>query len=391
MDAVLRDAVRGQMLSSDVPLGALLSGGIDSSLIVALMQAQSSRPVRTFSIGFAGSSSDEAPYARAVAGHLGTEHTELYVTAQDTLDTVPRLPEVYCEPFADSSQVPTLLVSTLARRHVTVALSGDGGDELFAGYERYQRVAQGFGRIAAVPRALRAVAGGLLQHTPLAVLDRLAQLAGNPGGAALPADRLRKIGALLGSADVAGFHRGLVSLWEPKTLMPRVAESPSIYSGALPQAGTLVEQLMLADTLCYLPDDLLVKVDRAAMAASLEVRAPFLDHRVVELAWRLDMRFKVRGGQPKWLPRTLLARYLPRHLFERPKLGFGLPVDGWLQGPLREWAETLLSTVALERDGLFDAATVRRRWDEHLTGRRNWQQALWCVLMFQAWAEHTRR
>jgi len=391
MDAVLREAVKGQMLSSDVPLGALLSGGVDSSLIVALMQAQSSRPVRTFSIGFADSSSDEAPYARAVAAHLGTEHTELYVTAQDTLNTVPRLPEVYCEPFADSSQVPTLLVSALARRHVTVALSGDGGDELFAGYDRYQRVAQDFGRVAAVPRALRAAAGAALKHTPLGLLDGLAHLAGNPGGAPNPADRLRKIGALLGSADAAAFNRGLVTLWEPKWLMPRVAELPSVYSGALPPAGSLVEQLMLADTQCYLPDDLLVKVDRAAMATSLEVRAPFLDHRVVEQAWRMDASYKLRGGQRKWLLQALLARYLPRPLFERPKQGFGLPVDGWLQGPLRDWAESLLSAAALSRDGLFDVAVVRRRWHEQLGGRRNWQQALWCVLMFQAWAEHTRR
>jgi asparagine synthase (glutamine-hydrolysing) len=389
LDAVLRQAVKGQMIS-DVPLGALLSGGIDSSLVVALMQAQSAQPVHTFSIGFEGSATDEAPHAHRVAQHLGTRHTELYVGAADALAVVPQLAEIFCEPFADSSQVPTLMVSRMARRQVTVALSGDGGDELFAGYDRYFRVLDGWRRVRSVPRSVRRAASLLIGHLPLGLLDAAVRAAGNPGRLRHPGDRVRKIARVLDSGSVAELNRGLLTLWDPAELMPGYREVDTVFSADLPAAPTDLERLMLADTLCYLPDDLLVKVDRAAMAVSLETRAPFLDHRVVEYAWSLPFDCKVRPGQGKWLLRRLLDRYVPRQLVERPKQGFGLPVDGWLQGPLRDWAESLLSVDALSRHGLFNVALVRRRWAEQLGGRRNWQQHLWSVLMFQAWSERYR-
>jgi asparagine synthase (glutamine-hydrolysing) len=386
LDAVMRTAVKGQMVA-DVPLGALLSGGIDSSLVVGLMQAQARQPVRTFSIGFAGVATDEAPHARRVAAHLGTQHTELYVTAQDALDLVPRLPDVFCEPFADSSQVPTLLVSKLARQQVTVALTGDGGDELFAGYDRYQRVAHGQARIGKFPLPARRAAATLLRHMPLGLLNGAMRLAGNPGGLHNPADRLRKIADVLTSASPSALHRGLITLWEPRQAVPGVRENESVFSRDLPPAPTLIEQMMLADSLCYLPDDLLVKVDRAAMAYSLECRAPFLDHRVVEYAWGLSLAQKTPAAEGKGLLKQLLERYVPRPLFDRPKQGFGLPVDGWLQGPLREWAEALLATDALRKAGVLNVELIRRRWHEHLSGARNWQQHLWTVLMLQAWLE----
>lgn len=387
LDAVMRRAVKQQMLA-DVPLGALLSGGIDSSLVVGMMQAQSSQPVRTFSIGFGGAAVDEAPHARRVAAHLGTHHTELYVSAQDALNLVPRLPQIFCEPFADSSQVPTLLVSQMARRQVTVALTGDGGDELFAGYDRYFRVANGYRKIQRMPLALRRAGAGVLRHAPLGLLNAAAKLLGNPGQLRNPADRLRKIADVLASESPSALHRGLITLWEPSQLMAGVAENESVFSADLPVAPTLVEQMMLADSLCYLPDDLLVKVDRAAMAFSLECRAPFLDHRVVEYAWGLSLAQKAPQGEGKWVLKQLLERYVPRPLFDRPKQGFGLPVDGWLQGPLRDWAEALLSPQALARTGLFNVGLVRRRWQEHLDGTRNWQQHLWTLLMLQAWLEN---
>jgi asparagine synthase (glutamine-hydrolysing) len=387
LDAVMQRAVKQQMLA-DVPLGALLSGGIDSSLIVGMMQTLSSQSVRTFSIGFGGAAVDEAPHARRVAAHLGTQHTELYVSAQDALTLVPKLPQIYCEPFADSSQVPMLLVSQMARQQVTVALTGDGGDELFAGYDRYFRVANGYRQLQRMPLWLRRSGAGILQRAPLGLLNAAAQLLGNPGKLHNPADRVRKIAEVLVSESPSALHRGLITLWQPSQLMAGVVENESVFSGDLPLAPTLVEQMMLADSLCYLPDDLLVKVDRAAMAFSLECRAPFLDHHVVEYAWGLSLTQKAQHGEGKWLLKQLLERYVPRQLFDRPKQGFGLPVDGWLQGPLRDWAEALLAPDALARTGLFNVELVRRRWREHLEGTRNWQQHMWTLLMLQAWLEN---
>jgi asparagine synthase (glutamine-hydrolysing) len=389
VDDVLRQAVRGQMLS-DVPLGALLSGGIDSSLIVALMQAQSSQPVHTFSIGFSGAPVNEAPYARLVAQHLRTHHTEFYVSARDVLEVVPRMAEIYCEPFADSSQVPTFIVAQLARKHVNVVLTGDGGDELFGGYDRYFRVVNGYRKIKSIPLPLRKVIGAILRHTPIDALNFLIRTIGNPGGFDNPGDRVRKIAEVLGSKNYSALNRGLISLWDPSKIMPFTAEMPSVFTRDLPEADTPFEQMMLADILCYLPDDLLVKVDRAAMAVSLESRAPFLDHRVVEQAWSLGYKDKVQNGTSKWILRKLLERYLPRHLFERPKQGFGLPMGDWLRGPLREWAEDLLSESALRDTGLFNENLIRTYWGEHLRGTRNWQGTLWSILMFQSWYRSIR-
>ena len=388
LEALLRDAV-GQQMMADVPLGAFLSGGIDSSTVVALMQAQSSRPVRTFSIGFHEAGYNEAEHAKAVARHLGTDHTELYVTAQQALDVIPKLPSLYSEPFADSSQIPTFLVSQLARQHVTVALSGDAGDELFCGYSRYQMTAGLWSKLSRIPRPLRHMAAGLVTAVPPAAWDKL--------GAILPmsrvGDKLHKGAAALGSRSVADLYRGMVSHWaEPASVVLGATEAASVLTGAAPNLQGLndVERMMALDMLSYLPDDILAKVDRAAMGVSLETRVPFLDHRVGEFAWSLPLAYKLRDGVTKWPLRQVLYRHVPCELIERPKMGFGVPIDQWLRGPLREWAEPLLAVPRLRNEGFFDPAPIRQKWVEHLSGRRNWQHHLWDVLMFQSWLEDVR-
>jgi asparagine synthase (glutamine-hydrolysing) len=384
LEALLRDAV-GQQMMADVPLGAFLSGGIDSSTVVALMQAQSSRPVRTFSIGFHEAGYNEAEHAKAVAQHLGTDHTELYVTAQQALDVIPKLPSLYSEPFADSSQIPTFLVSQLARQHVTVSLSGDAGDELFCGYNRYQMTAGLWGKLSRIPQPLRQMAAKLITALPPAAWDKLA--------AVLPmsrvGDKLHKGAAVLGSRSVADLYRGMVSHWDPASVVLGATEPASVLTGAVPNLQGLndVERMMALDMLSYLPDDILAKVDRAAMGVSLETRVPFLDHRVVEFAWSLPLHYKLRNGVTKWPLRQVLYRHVPRELIERPKMGFGVPIDHWLRGPLRDWAETLLSESRLRQEGFFDPAPIRRKWAEHLSGQRSWHYHLWDVLMFQAWLE----
>lgn len=390
LEALLRDAV-GQQMMADVPLGAFLSGGIDSSTVVALMQVQSSRPVRTFSIGFHEAGYNEAEHAKAVARHLGTDHTELYVTAQQALDVIPKLPSLYSEPFADSSQIPTFLVSQLARQHVTVSLSGDAGDEMFCGYNRYQMTAGLWSKLSRIPRPLRQMAASLITAVPSTTWDKL--------GAVLPmsrvGDKLHKGAAVLGSRSVADLYRGMVSHWaEPANIVLGATEPASVIAGAAPNLLGLndVERMMALDMLSYLPDDILAKVDRAAMGVSLETRVPFLDHRVVEFAWSLPLHYKLRNGVTKWPLRQVLYRHVPRELIERPKMGFGVPIDQWLRGPLRDWAESLLSESRLRQEGFFDPAPIRRKWAEHLSGQRNWQYHLWDVLMFQAWLEenHSR-
>jgi len=387
LEALLRDAVCQQMMA-DVPLGAFLSGGIDSSTVVALMQAQSSKPVRTFSIGFHEAGYNEAEHAKAVAQHLGTDHTELYVTAQQALDVIPKLPRLYSEPFADSSQIPTFLVSRLARQHVTVSLSGDAGDELFCGYRRYQMTARLWGKLSRIPRPLRKMASGMITALPPAAWDKL--------GAVLPmsqisrlGDRLHKGAAVLGSQSMADLYRGLVSHWDPTSVVLGATEPASVLAGAAPDLQGLndVERMMALDMLSYLPDDILAKVDRAAMSVSLETRVPFLDHRVVEFAWSLPLHYKLRQGVTKWPLRQVLFRHVPRELIERPKMGFGVPIDQWLRGPLRDWAESLLSEARLRNEGFFNPIPIRQKWAEHLSGKRNWQYHLWDVLMFQAWLE----
>ena len=387
LETLLSGAVHGQMLS-DVPLGAFLSGGIDSSTIVSLMQRHSTQPVRTFSIGFDSGAHDEAVHAKAVARHLGTHHTELYVTAADALAVVPRLPALYDEPFADSSQIPTFLVAQLARRDVCVALSGDAGDELFAGYNRYLLAARYWRALERVPLPVRrALARGALAVSPTS-WDAVARImrwhaANNMG------DKVHKLAAsVLPARTASAMYRALSSHWtDPAAVVVGGYEAAADDTRLDGLCGSAVERMCLADQLGYLPDDILVKVDRAAMGVSLETRVPLLDHRVVEFAWQLPLHQKIRGKETKWLLRQVLDRHVPRELVDRPKQGFSVPLDQWLRGPLRDWAEALLDPSRLTREGYLDGKQVGRKWSEHLSGRRNWQHHLWDVLMFQAWLE----
>lgn len=389
LDHLLKDAVRQQMMA-DVPLGAFLSGGVDSSAVVALMQTQSAQPVKTFTIGFNEEGYNEALHAKAVALHLGTEHTELYVTPQQAFDLIPNLATLYDEPFSDSSQIPTILVSQLAREHVTVSLSGDAGDELFCGYNRYRTASGLWRKLSKLPLTARKLAAQAVTGFSPGTWDRL--------GAHAPArmrvsnfgNKLYKGAGVLTSRSVDELYRGLVSHWDdPAAVVIDGQEPPTLLVGNEPGLPGLdaVQRMMALDMLTYLPDDILTKVDRAAMSVSLETRVPFLDHRVVEFAWTLPQNLKLRDGQTKWALRQVLYRYVPRELIERPKMGFGVPLDEWLRGPLREWAEALLDEVRLQREGYFYPAPIRKKWLEHLSGERNWAVQLWDVLMFQAWLE----
>lgn len=382
LESLTKDSVSKQMMA-DVPLGAFLSGGIDSSTVVALMQSQSSQPVKTFTIGFNEEGYNEAIHAKTVAAHLGTEHTELYVTPKQAMAVIPRLPHLYCEPFADSSQIPTFLVSELARQHVTVSLSGDAGDELFCGYTRYGIAEKWWNRVNALPaparHALRAAMAGINSTS----LQRL-----------LPdalGEKFDKGLDMLGAADVEAVYRSIVSnLVDPCDWLIGVEAEPSTaLAGTIPNLEGLgpVECMMALDAVSYLPDDILVKVDRASMGVSLESRVPFLDHRIVEFAWQLPLNYKRRDGVSKWPLRQLLYRYVPRELIDRPKRGFAVPLHDWLRGPLRDWAEALLDSQRLQQEGFFNVTKVRTAWAEHLSGRRNWTPRLWSVLMFQAWLE----
>jgi asparagine synthase (glutamine-hydrolysing) len=392
LDALLRDAVR-RCMAADVPLGAFLSGGIDSSTVVALMQAQSAEPVRTFSIGFHEEQYNEARYAAAVARHLGTDHTELYISEPDAQAVVPRLPDLYSEPLADSSQIPTYLVSELARRQVTVSLSGDGGDELFGGYHRYVSGSRLMAILARVPRPLQQGAAHAVLAVPVAAWNIAARIADR----CLPANfnmtqagyRGHRWATIVLAAEDAEVYRRLISIWqEPCSLMNGTATEDPVFIALRSAPETdFVLRMMYTDSVTYLPDDILAKVDRASMAVSLEARIPLLDHRVYEFAWRLPLVWKLCNGVGKHLLRQVLYRYVPKALIERPKMGFSVPIDKWLRGELREWADALLAEDRLRRDGLFDPAPIRRCWAEHLSGRSNWQNRLWGVLMFQAWHE----
>jgi asparagine synthase (glutamine-hydrolysing) len=388
LETLLQDAVARRMIA-DVPLGAFLSGGVDSSTVVALMQQARLGKVRTFSIGFEIPGYNEAPHAAAVASHLATDHTELTVTSQQALDLIPRLPEIYDEPFADSSQIPTYLVSAMTRKHVTVALSGDGGDELFAGYNRYQLTERFWQALSLMPRAMRNTVASLLTMIRPDVWTSIA--------AALPArlrppqagDKVHKAAAVFRLDSPDALYRRLVSHWDPSEIMLQAREPLSIIDDKkiAQEFPDLLERMQFLDLVTYLPDDILTKVDRASMAVALEARVPLLDHRVVEFAWRLPRNAKVRNRTAKWLLRQVLYRHVPPALIERPKMGFGIPLSEWLRGPLRTWAETLLNESRLADAALLDHKVVRRFWQEHLEGGRNWQYLLWNVLMLEAWRE----
>ena len=396
LESLLRDAV-GLRMHADVPLGAFLSGGIDSTTVVALMQAQSMRPVRTFSIGFHEAGFDEAVYARPIAKHLGTDHTELYVTARHCLDTIQDLPRLWDEPFADSSQIPTLLVSAMARRDVTVCLSGDGGDELFGGYSRYLWTRDTWRRVGWLPlRARRALAAAVMRVPP-SRWDRLLRpmkwLLPGPLAIANPGDRLHKAVDILTGESPEMLYLQMVSHWKDPAAVVIGAREPETVltdAGRRADTGSITESMMFMDSVLELPDDILVKVDRASMGVSLEARVPLLDHRLYELAWSLPLSWKIRGRLGKRPLRRIVERHVPRTLLDRPKMGFGVPLQDWLRGPLRDWAEALLSEERLGGDGVFHPEPIRAKWDEHLAGKRNWSYYLWDILMFQTWSDGTR-
>jgi asparagine synthase (glutamine-hydrolysing) len=392
LDALLQDSVCKRMVA-DVPLGAFLSGGVDSSTVVAMMQAQSTRPVKTFTIGFHEAGFDEASYARTIARHLGTEHTELYVTPQEAQAVIPLLPALYDEPFADSSQIPTYLVSQLARRQVTVSLSGDGGDELFGGYNLYFRSRRIWSSIGWLPVTGRKMLGALLTGSAVA-MQRLDRFLPRRFHLANIHDKVLKLVDVIPSSTIEQTYFNLISFWkQPESVVLGGHEPLTLFQQSYkwPALGNSTHWMMFADLVTYLPDDILVKLDRATMGVSLEGRVPFLDdHRVVEFAWRLPYQMKVRGETGKWILRQVLNRYVPQEMIERPKMGFAVPINSWLRGSLRQWAETLLDEKRLEREGILDPVPIRRKWSEHIRGERNWQYLIWNVLMLQSWLETQR-
>lgn len=394
LERLLTDAV-GLRMQADVPLGALLSGGIDSSTVVALMQKQSARPVKTYSISFEGTEHDEAPHAAAVARHLGTDHHELAVTGSNALDVVPRLARLTDEPFADPSQIPTLLVCELARQEVTVALSGDGGDELFAGYNRYMHGRRLMTRMQAVPRSVRRLLAAGIGTLEVQQWDRANEWISPllPAGSRqrLLGQKMYKLQTTLRQNSDREVYRSLLSAWQqPEEVLIRDGGQENRVDGLLESYRHLeaVDRMMLVDQLTYLPDDLLAKVDQMSMAVSLEARVPILDHRIVEFSWRLPQSMKLKGGTTKWLLRQVLWRHVPRPLVERPKVGFSVPIGEWLRGPLRAWANDLLSSTNLSHDGSLDAARIRAVWNRFQTGETQHALPLWTILMYQQWRQN---
>lgn len=393
LETALGEAVSSQMVA-DVPLGAFLSGGIDSSLIVALMQERTAQKVRTFSIGFENKLFNEAPFAKAVAAHLNTDHTELYVTNRQVLDVIPSLPTIYDEPFSDSSQIPTCLLSELTSNEVTVSLSGDAGDELFGGYNRYIWASRFWNRLAHIPLALRRIAATTIMSVPSRTYDAIL----TPFVGKLPAryrymsfgDKVHKAAKVLEKKDAMEIYLQLISHWPDPAKIVLGGHEPNHISSLIqsaPEDLCFTEQMMRLDALSYLPDDILVKVDRAAMAHSLETRIPFLDHRVVEMSQALPLHLKFRDGQGKWCLRQMLNKRVPTQLIDRPKAGFGVPLNEWLRGPLKEWAGDLLSEERLAQSGYFDAKAISTHWQEHSQGKRDWHYYLWDILMFESWKD----
>jgi asparagine synthase (glutamine-hydrolysing) len=391
LEALLTDAVTRRMVA-DVPLGVFLSGGIDSSTVAALMQANSQTPVRSFSIGFDDAAYNEADSAKAVAQHLGTDHTELYVSATRAQSVVPKLPQIYDEPFADVSQIPTYLVSEMTRKHVTVALSGDGGDELFAGYNRYAQGLRAARALQRLPGPLPSAVSQLLSLASPQMWDAIFARFPARVRSRQPGDKLHKLAAVL-RADADDYYRVLVSSWAEAWTLVHGAARPDPAPFGKDVRSRFKDELawmQYADMVTYLPGDILTKVDRASMAVSLEARVPLLDHRVVAFAWQLPDDLKIRAGQGKWILRQLLYKYVPKGLVERPKMGFAVPIDAWLRGPLRTWAEELLDPAAMACTGILNPQPIQAKWAEHLSGRRNWQHFIWNVLMFEAWRRSAR-
>jgi asparagine synthase (glutamine-hydrolysing) len=390
LEALLLDAV-GQQMMADVPLGAFLSGGVDSSTVVAMMQAQSVRPIKTFTVGFDDARYDESTYATAVAKHLRTEHTEMFVTPTQAMDVIALLPTIYDEPFADSSQIPTLLVSQLARQHVKVSLSGDAGDELFCGYNRYKFGGAIWSSLAFLPRPIRHSLAWLLTRMSSTNISRLMSFVHKDHLSSNIGEKLHKGANILEARELNHLYQTIASQWHDPASVVVSGNEPaeSITTSQLKQVGlSNVECMMMLDLLTYLPNDILTKVDRAAMSTGLETRVPFLDHRVVKFAWTLPQHMKLRKGEGKWILRQVLRRHVPNHLIERPKMGFGIPLGDWLRGPLRGWAENLLSESRLQQDGYFKPEVIRQKWMEHLSCTRNWEHHLWNILMFQVWLEN---
>lgn len=391
LDEVLKLSISEKMVA-DVPLGAFLSGGYDSTAVVALMQSLSDTPVHTFSIGFHEEGYNEAEHAKAVAQHLGTQHTEMYVRPEQALSVIPKLSSIYDEPFSDSSQIPTFLVSEMTKQHVTVALSGDGGDELFGGYNRYTFGEGLWNKLSHIPSPLRRGLASGVQAVPPRWLDALLlplmKLLPQRYRLAAPGDKLHKLASILGLRDGNALYLKLLSHWDqPGRLVLGGSEPANEFFARFDDVDSFVEKMMAIDTVHYMADDILTKVDRASMAVSLEGRVPLIDHRVVEFAWQLPFNCKIRNGEGKWILKQLIDRYVPRSLMERPKMGFGVPIDQWLRGELRDWAENLLDPVRLREQNFFNEMLITEKWREHLAGTRNWQYYLWDVLMFQAWLE----
>lgn len=405
LEKSLSNSVRLQSMA-DVPLGAFLSGGVDSSAIVAIMQEQTSRPVKTFTVGFEDSDYDESPHASEVAKYLGADHTEIFVSSTEVQSVIPLLPAIYDEPFADASQIPTYLVCNAARKHVTVALSGDAGDELFGGYSRYFWGPRIWAKLAWLPYPLRQALGSAIRALPRAGWDAISHpinfLLSGGKGIAQAGNKAHKLAErLYGVCSLDDLYQNLVSEWQDPAQVVRhdndglLIDASSLLLDALPENIFSDEannplSMMFKDSMTYLPDDILCKVDRAAMSTSLETRVPFLDHRLAELAWRLPLNMKIRDGKGKWALRQVLHKYVPQELVDRPKAGFTLPVGQWLRGPLRPWAESLLDENRLQKEGYFYPTPIRKKWAEHLKGQHDHTSSLWTVLMFQDWLSSTK-
>ena len=386
-ETLMRDAVRRRMVA-DVPLGALLSGGVDSTTVAALMQAESDTPIRTFTIGFEDATYDEAGDARAVASHIGSEHTELYLSANRARDLIPQLPDWYDEPFGDSSALPTRLVSQLARKDVTVALSGDGGDEVFFGYNRYIAAEEAWQRMSQMSGWRRQLYATAAESLSIAAWDRLAKVFPAERRPRMLGDKMHKLASVFRQPDQNAIYLRLVSQWDdPASFMVEGSETTGEAWRTADQLPDFAERMAFLDTMTYLPDDILTKVDRASMSTSLEVRVPLLDHRLIEFAWTLPKRMRIRGSMTKWLLREVCYRHVPREIIDRPKMGFAIPLDKWLRGPLHEWADSLLDEKRILEDGLFEPIAVRNAWEGFLDGRGNNQHGIWGLLQAQAWLE----